>query len=168
MLLASACLPTLFQAVEIDGDAYWDGGYSGNPSMAPLVRECNSRDIILVQINPIERPGTPRTAREIHNRLNEVSFNSPLMKELRMAAMLRRVADPGSGEGAVWAKMRIHRIASPMMTELSASSKLLAEWAFLCMLRDEGRRAAQAFLDEHGADVGVRSTFDIDALVEQF
>jgi NTE family protein len=167
-LLASACLPTMFQAVEIDGEAYWDGGYTGNPTITPLVRECDSRDTILVQINPIERTGIPRTAPEIHNRLNEVSFNSPLMKELRMAAMLRRVADPGTGEGSVWARMRIHRIASPMMTELSASSKLLAEWAFLCMLRDEGRRAAQGFLDEHGADVGVRSTFDIDALVEQF
>jgi NTE family protein len=167
-LLASACLPTMFQAVEIDGEAYWDGGYTGNPTITPLVRECDSQDTILVQINPIERPGIPRTAAEIHNRLNEVAFNSPLMKELRMAALLRRVADPGSGEGAVWAKMRIHRIASPMMTDLSASSKLLAEWAFLCMLRDEGRRAAQAFLDEHGEDVGVRSSFDIDELIEQF
>jgi NTE family protein len=167
-LLASACLPTMFQAVEIDGEAYWDGGYTGNPTITPLVRECDSQDTILVQINPIERAGIPRTAPEIHNRLNEVSFNSPLMKELRMAAILRRVADPGSGEGAVWARMRIHRIASPMMTDLSASSKLLAEWAFLCMLRDEGRRAAQAFLDEHGEAVGVRSSFDIDELIEQF
>jgi NTE family protein len=167
-LLASACLPTLFQAVEIDGEAYWDGGYTGNPTITPLVRECDSTDTILVQINPIERPGIPRTASEIHNRLNEVSFNSPLMKELRMAALLRRTADPGSGEGALWARMRVHRIASAAMTELSSSSKLLAEWAFLCMLRDEGRRAAEAFLDAHGADVGVRSTFDLDELLEGF
>jgi NTE family protein len=165
-LLASACLPTMFQAVEIDGDPYWDGGYSGNPTITPLVRECDSRDTILVQINPIERPGTPRTATEIQNRLNEVSFNSPLMKELRMAALLRRAADPGTGEGAVWASMRIHRIASDLMTSLSASSKLLAEWAFLCMLRDDGRRAAEAFLEAHGDDVGVRSSFDIDSLIE--
>jgi NTE family protein len=165
-LLASACLPTLFQAVEIDGDPYWDGGYSGNPTITPLVRECDSRDTILVQINPIERPGTPRTATEIQNRLNEVSFNSPLMKELRMAALLRRAADPGTGEGAVWASMRIHRIASDLMTSLSASSKMLAEWAFLCMLRDDGRRAAEAFLEAHGDDVGVRSSFDIDALID--
>jgi NTE family protein len=167
-LLASACLPTLFQAVEIDGEAYWDGGYTGNPTITPLVRECDSQDTILVQINPIERPGIPRTAAEIHNRLNEVAFNSPLMKELRMAALLRRVADPGSGEGRVWSQMRIHRISSAMMTDLSSSSKLLAEWAFLCMLRDEGRRAAEAFLDAHGADVGVRSTFDLDELIEGF
>jgi NTE family protein len=90
------------------------------------------------------------------------------MKELRMAALLRRVADPGSGEGRVWSQMRIHRISSAMMTDLSSSSKLLAEWAFLCMLRDEGRRAAEAFLDAHGADVGVRSTFDLDELIEGF
>lgn len=166
-LLASACLPTLFQAVEIDGDPYWDGGYSGNPTITPLVRECDSTDTILVQINPIERPGTPKTAMEIQNRLNEVSFNGPLMKELRMAALLRRVADPGTGEGATWAKMRIHRIASDMMTELSMSSKMLAEWSFLCMLRDEGRRAAEAFLEKHGADVGVRASFDIDSLLDE-
>ncbi len=166
VLLASACLPTMFQAVEIDGEAYWDGGYSGNPSMTPLIRECSSSDTILVQINPIERPGTPRTAREIHNRLNEVAFNATLIKEFRAAALLRRVADPGTGEGAVWAKMRIHRIASDAMIDLGYSSKLLAEWEFFLMLRDEGRRAAEAFIEKHGADLGVRSTLDIDAYLE--
>jgi len=166
VLLASACLPTMFQAVEIDGEAYWDGGYSGNPSMAPLIRECHASDTILVQINPIERPGTPKTAREIHNRLNEVAFNAVLIKELRAMALLRQVADPGTGDGAILAKMRIHRIASDVMIDLGYSSKLLAEWEFFLMLRDEGRRAAQAFLDEHGADLGRRSTLDIDAYLE--
>ncbi len=84
VLLASACLPTLFQAVEIDGEAYWDGGYAGNPTITPLIRECSSSDTILVQVNPVERKGTPRSAREIINRVNEVSFNATLMKELRM------------------------------------------------------------------------------------
>jgi len=166
VLLASACLPTMFKAVEIDGEAYWDGGYSGNPSMAPLVRECTSEDTILIQINPVERPGTPKTAREIHNRLNEIAFNSNLIKELRAAALLRKVADPGHSEGEVWAKMRIHRIASEEMTQLSSSSKVLAEWEFFCRLRDKGRRAAEAFLNAHGADLGVRSTLDLDALLE--
>jgi NTE family protein len=166
-LLASACLPTMFQAVEIDGEAYWDGGFSGNPTITPLVRESEAHDTLLVQINPVNRPGTPRTAREIHNRLNEVAFNSPLMKELRMIALLQQVADPGHSEGALWAGMRIHRIASDAMAELSASSKLLAEWGFFCKLRDEGRRAAAAFLEAHGADLGVRSTFDLDALLEE-
>ena len=84
VLLASACLPSLFQAVEIDGESYWDGGYSGNPTITPLVRECRSHDTILVQINPVERPGVPKSAREIVNRLNEVSFNAVLLKELRI------------------------------------------------------------------------------------
>ena len=103
VLLASACLPTLFQAIEIDGEAYWDGGYSGNPTITPLVRECGSRDILLVAVNPVERQGTPRSAREILDRLNEVSFNATLLKELRMIALLRQVADAGTGEGALWA-----------------------------------------------------------------
>src|SRR5690606_18096589 len=154
VLLASACLPTLFQAVEIDGDPYWDGGYAGNPTITPLVRECSSDDVVLVQINPVERTGVPRSAREIHNRLNEVSFNSPLLKELRMIAVLKRVADPGSGEGAMWARMNLHRIATDAMLELGYSSKLIAEWPFLCKLRDEGRRAAGAFLDAYAQDIG--------------
>ena len=166
VLLASACLPTMFQAVEIDGEPYWDGGYSGNPSMSPLVRECQSSDTILVQINPIQRPGTPRTAREIHNRLNEIAFNTTLINQFRAAALLRRVADPGSGEGAVWARMRVHRIASDVMLDLGYSSKLLAEWSFFCMLRDEGRKAAEQFLEQQGKSIGVRSTLDIDAYLE--
>src|ERR1700720_641110 len=89
-LLASACLPTLFQAIEINGEAYWDGGYSGNPTITPLVRECKSHDTLLVAVNPVERPGTPKTARDILNRINEVSFNSVLLKELRMIALLRQ------------------------------------------------------------------------------
>jgi NTE family protein len=165
-LLASACLPTMFQAVEIDGDIYWDGGYSGNPTITPLVRECESRDTILVQINPIVRKERPRTATEIANRLNEVSFNAVLLKELRMIALLRQNADAAEAEGARWAGMRIHRVASDMMTSLSASSKLLAEWEFLCLLRDEGRRAADAFLEHSAGDIGRRSTLDLDALLQ--
>jgi NTE family protein len=167
ILLASACLPTMFQAIEIDGEPYWDGGFAGNPTITPLIRECASTDTILVQVNPVERPGTPRTAQEILNRVNEVSFNATLLKELRMIALLRQVSDPGTSEGARWANMRIHRVASDMMTELGYSSKLNAEWTFLTMLRDEGRRSANVFLTAHGADLGARSTLDIDALIGQ-
>jgi NTE family protein len=166
VLLASACLPTLFQAIEIEGEGYWDGGYSGNPTITPLVRECNSKDTILVQINPVERPGLPRAARDILNRLNEVSFNAVLLKELRMIALLRKVAQPDNSESASWAEMRIHRISSDVMVELGYSSKLNAEWEFLCMLRDEGRRAGDAFLGAHHDDLGRRSTFDLDELLE--
>jgi len=166
VLLASACLPSLFQAVEIDDESYWDGGYSGNPTITPLVRECRSHDTILVQINPVERPGVPKTAREIVNRLNEVSFNAVLLKELRMIALLRQIADPGDTEGASWAAMRIHRVASDLMVDLGYSSKLNAEWDFLCMLRDAGRSAADSFLAAHGADLGRRSSYDLDVLLK--
>lgn len=167
VLLASACLPTLFQAVEIDGEPYWDGGYVGNPTITPLVRESDASDAILVQINPNERQEIPRTASDILNRLNEISFNSPLMKELRMIALLRQVADPGGGEGARWARMRTHRIMTHKLAEFGASSKLNAEWDFVSMLKEEGRRSAAEFLAAHGDDLGKRSTADLDVLLAE-
>jgi NTE family protein len=167
VLLASACLPTLFQAIEIEGEPYWDGGYSGNPTITPLVRECDSQDTLLVAVNPVERAGTPRTAREILDRLNEVSFNATLLKELRMIALLREVADLGKCEGAQWAHMRIHLIASPVLPTLGASSKFNAEWDFLCMLRDEGRRCADAFLSANAANIGKQSSVDLNVLLQQ-
>jgi len=167
VLLASACLPTMFRAVEIDGEAYWDGGFTGNPTITPLVRETDAHDSILVQINPRERADAPRNAADILNRLNEISFNSPLMKELRMIALLRQVADPGTGEGARWAHMRTHRIMTDMLAQFGASSKLNAEWPFLEMLRTEGRRAAGEFLDANGKDLGKRSTADLDVLLTE-
>ena len=115
VLLASACLPTMFQAIEIDGEPYWDGGFSGNPTLTPLILESDARDTVLVQINPVRAQDTPRTARDIASRMNEVSFNAVLLKELRMIAVLRQVVDAGRGEGARWARMRIHRIHSAMM-----------------------------------------------------
>jgi len=165
-LMASACLPSMFQAVEIDGQAYWDGGYSGNPTMTPLINECVSNDTIIVGINPVERPGIPKTARDILNRLNEVAFNAVLLKELQMMAVLREVSDPGSAKTAHWAQMRVHLIRSALLTDLGASSKLNAEWEFLTMLRDEGRRAADAFMAEKGPLLGKQSTLPIDQLLE--
>jgi NTE family protein len=131
------------------------------------VRESEAQDTIIVQINPRERPVTPRSAREILNRLNEVSFNATLMKELRMIALLRQAADPGSGEGARWAVMRMHRIMTDMMRELGYSSKMNAERAFLEMLREEGRQAAGAFLEAHADDLGRRSTADLGELLTE-
>lgn len=165
VLLASACLPTLYQAIEVDGEAYWDGGYTGNPTITPLVQECVSSDTILVQINPIERLGTPKTAREVLNRVNEIAFNATLMKELRMIALLRRMVSGTTGECSRWASMRIHRIACHDMAELGYSSKLNAEWAFLTFLRDRGRTCADAFLTNHRQDLNQRSSFDLDAFL---
>lgn len=168
-LLASACLPTMFQAVEIEGVPYWDGGYSGNPTMTPLISAHEESDTIIVPINPIERPGTPTTAREILNRLNEVSFNAVLLKELRMIALLRDVAaqlPKGAlkGEAGAWARLRIHSVPNRLMAGLGYSSKLNAEWAFLTMLRDKGREAASEFLAMHADALGHRSTLPIERL----
>jgi NTE family protein len=120
-----------------------------------------------VQINPRVREETPRTAAEILNRINEISFNSPLMKELRMIALLRQAADPGTGEGARWASMRTHRIITDKLASFGASSKLNAEAPFLEMLKEEGRASADSFLKQHGHDVGVRSTADLDVLLAE-
>jgi NTE family protein len=166
VLLASACLPTLFQAIEIDGESYWDGGYSGNPTMTPLVRDLESDDTILIPINPVERSGTPTSAREILNRLNEVSFNAALLKELRMMALLKKVADPGHSEGAQWARMRVHMVRNDLMKELGYSSKLNAEWDFVSMLFERGRNACDAFLAKDGGSIGKRSSVDLDVLLD--
>jgi NTE family protein len=167
VLLASACLPQLFQAIEIDGEAYWDGGYSGNPSIMPLVLECSASDTILVPINPIERPGAPRSAREILDRINEVAFNAVTLKELKMIALLRQVADPGTCEGALWGKMRVHAVRNSTTMNLGYSSKLNAEWSFLEMLRDAGRSSADEFMRKHRHDLGRKSSIDLDVLLEQ-
>jgi NTE family protein len=169
-LLASGCLPTLFQAVEIEGELYWDGGYSGNPTITPLIRESRSRDTILVQINPIERDERPESARDIANRLNEVSFNAVLMKELRMMALLQRgarIVAIEDEECRRWSEMRMHRISSPMMNVLGYSSKLNAEWAFITLLRDEGRKVCDAFLSDAGEKIGRSASFDIGEFIEE-
>jgi NTE family protein len=165
-LLASACLPQLFQAVEIDGEPYWDGGFAGNPTLVPLITRLQSDDTILIPINPIERPGTPRTARDILDRMNEISFNAAALKELKMIALMRRVADTGRTEGANWARMRMHIVRNTIMVQLGYSSKLNAEWAFLTMLHEEGRRAGEAFLAAHGDAIGRTSSLDLDGLIE--
>ena len=164
-LLASACLPQLFQAVEIEGEPYWDGGFAGNPTLVPLITELQSDDTILVPINPIERPGTPRSARDILDRVNEISFNAVALKELKMMAMLRKVADPGNTEGAAWARMRLHMVRNEVMVGLGYSSKLNAEWAFLQWLRDAGREATERFLRTHADEIGRRSSLDLDAML---
>ena len=167
VLLASACLPTMFRAVEIDGEPYWDGGFAGNPTITPLIRESDAFDTIIVQINPRERRDKLRKAGDILDRLNEISFNAPLMKELRMIALLRQAADPGHGEGARWARMRTHRIMTDRLAEFGASSKLNAEWEFLALLKEEGRKSADAFLAGHGADLGSKSSTDFDVLLQE-
>jgi NTE family protein len=161
-VLASACLPFMFQAVEIDGEAYWDGGYMGNPAIFPLIYNCDSSDVLVVHINPIERPDIPMTAKDILNRINEISFNSSLMREMRAIAFVTRLIDDKQLSGSNMKRMLIHSIAGgEFMKELSVSSKLNCDWEFLTHLRDEGREQANAFLADHHADLNVASTIDI-------
>ena len=130
------------------------------------MRDCNSDDVILVAVSPVERPDRPTGAREILNRINEISFNAGLLKELRMIALLRQVADVGNCEGARWASKRIHLVRNDLATVLDSSSKMSAEWAFLEMLHKEGRRVAESFLAQDGANLGKRSSIDLNVLLE--
>ena len=167
-LMASACLPTLFQAVEIDGEAYWDGGYMGNPALFPLVDECEARDMIIVQINPIERHELPTTAADIANRVNEITFNASLIKELRSLGFLWEVIHYEGLEREKYRDGRVHRIhGGETMLDLSVSSKFNAEWDFLVYLRDAGREAAGEWLEAHFDDIGKRSTVDLSELFEE-
>ncbi len=167
-VMASACLPTLYKAVEIDGEAYWDGGFMGNPALFPLVDECDSRDCILIQINPLYRPEVPRSARDIQNRLNEITFNASLIKELRSIVLLWELITHENLDRQEYRDARIHVIGdTDTMEALGVSSKMNAEWAFLTYLRDKGRAAAERWLAAHYDDIGVRSTFDVSWVLEE-
>lgn len=162
VVMASACLPLMFHAVEIDGVPYWDGGYMGNPALFPFVNHSPSNDVVIVQINPVVRKGTPRTASEILNRVNEITFNSSLMKELRAIDFVDRLIDENKLSGDEYRRLNVHIIdADEEMKTLGASSKMNSEWAFLVHLRDIGRRAAEGWIDRHFDDIGERSTVDL-------
>jgi NTE family protein len=163
-VLASACLPFMFQAVEIDGEAYWDGGYMGNPALYPLIYNCKSSDIVIVHINPLIRNEIPKTATEILNRINEISFNSSLMREMRAISFVTRLIEEKSVDDVELKHVLIHGISDDqLMSGLGVASKLNADWDFLTHLRDVGRLRADAWLAENFAKVGVESTVDIHA-----
>jgi NTE family protein len=161
-VLASACVPTLFQAITIDGQHYWDGGYMGNPAIFPLIYHCNTRDVVIVHINPLVRPGVPITAADILNRISEISFNSSLMRELRTIAFVTDLIQQGKLDRNEMKEVLIHSIKSDKaMCALSVSSKYNADWDFLCGLRDNGRREAETWLTENYRNIGERSSIDI-------
>ncbi|MXU65136.1 patatin-like phospholipase family protein [Oceanomicrobium pacificus] len=167
-VLASACLPFLSQAVEIDGEAYWDGGYMGNPPLFPLIDESEARDLIIVQINPVERAGVPRTAWEIDDRLNEITFNSSLIKELRALFLLSETIREGGLEREAYRDARLHLIAdTDELPSLGASTKMNAEPEFLDHLHDLGRRTADKWLADHGAKLGRNSSYTPDFVFEE-
>ena len=161
-VMASGCLPFLFKAVEIDGEAYWDGGYMGNPAIFPLIYRCGSPDIMVVHVNPIMREEVPVTAGEIMNRINEISFNSSLMREMRAISFVTRLIDENRGLERQLRRMMIHSIAADdVMGKLGVASKLNADWEFLSALKETGRERAQAWLDRNFERVGRESTTDI-------
>jgi NTE family protein len=170
-VMASACLPELFRAVEIDGVPYWDGGYLGNPVIFPFFATTHTEDVLVVQINPLVRKKTPTSSSEIVNRLNEITFNAPLLAEYRAIEFVARLIDQGrlprgTGPGQ-YRRVNIHRIVLDQFgTELDASTKLTTYYDFFEVLRVGGKRAARRFLDEHFDDLGVRSTVDLRAEVQ--
>jgi NTE family protein len=152
----------MFQAVEIEGEHYWDGGYMGNPTIFPLIYNCESSDVVIVHINPIERGEVPRTARDILNRINEVSFNSSLMREMRAVAFVTKMIDEGQIKDGTLKRMLIHAIeAEKFMSDLGVSSKLNLDWEFLMHLRDVGREHAERWLVDCFDKLNVESSIDI-------
>jgi NTE family protein len=166
-LLASACLPQLFQAVEIDGEPYWDGGYLANPALWPLIYDPTPPDILVVNLNPFVRKQTPKTPAQILDRLNEITFNGSLVSELRAIAFVQKLIEQGllseKAEGR-YRNMLIHFIgADAWLNDLTMESKFKTDWSFLTDLKNRGRRAAGAWLEKGLADVGVRSSCDVAA-----
>ena len=161
-VMASACLPMLFKAVEIEGEAYWDGGYSGNPALHPLIYQTETSDILLVQINPVEHLDVPSSASEIMERVNEVTFNASLLAELRAIEFVRRLLAEGKLDARRYKSVRMHRIdGGSVLAPFGADSKLRADLAFVRKLFALGRTAGQEWLHAHRKDVGVRPSIKI-------
>ena len=167
MVMASACLPFMFQAVEIDGVPYWDGGYMGNPVLYPFYYSSSCDDIVVVQINPVERKGAPKTAREILDRVNEITFNGSFLRELRAIDFVGRLLENDKINNENYRNIRMHIVeAHEQLAEMGASTKLNAEWEFLEHLHDIGRQAAQDWLTENRDHIGNKSTVDVRAMFQ--
>ncbi|MGV6848300.1 MAG: patatin-like phospholipase family protein [Marinibacterium sp.] len=171
-ILASACLPTIFRAVEIadpetgESEAYWDGGYTGNPALFPLFRPELPGDIVIVNINPLERADLPVTPQQIENRINEISFNSSLLRELRAISFVQRLLDDHAIAPDRMRRIFVHMIADDaLMNELSVATKTVPSAPVLAQLKDAGRAAADRFLQDHFDDLGARSSIDLPALI---
>lgn len=169
VVMASACLPTMFKAVEIDGTPYWDGGFMGNPVLFPFIDHSASADIVIVQINPLMRPGTPTRARDIQNRVNEITFNASLLRDLRTIDLIHRLIEEGALSDDDYRVMHLHVIdGCDDMLALDASSKLNSEWAFLLHLRDLGRTHADRWLSQNFDRIEVESTLDMRTMFDDF
>jgi NTE family protein len=169
-VMASACLPMLFQAVEIEGESYWDGGYVGNPALLPLVRESPAHDLVIVQLNPVLRAEVPRRAQDIIDRVNEVSFNSSLVREMQSIALMKQVIEAEGVPSHQFREplfrqideLRVHRIHGDAdLAALGARTNAHAGRALLEQLHGLGRGAADAWLEWHGRDLGRRSSLNL-------
>ena len=161
-VLASTCLPMLFQAVRIDGQDYWDGGYSGNPAMTPLISHCSSADLVLVQINPIQREKSPQTPTDIMDRVNELTFNASLLAQMRTIDFINRLLDSGRLDAARYKQVLLHRIdGGEALERYPASSKQSTDGTLIRELFELGHASAQRFLKSRFDDLGVRSTVNI-------
>ncbi|WP_084863793.1 patatin-like phospholipase family protein [Salibaculum halophilum] len=172
-IVASACLPTLFQAVEVEDpetgniEAFWDGGYTGNPALFPLFEPALPPDIVVVNINPLHRDQLPRTPTEIQNRINEISFNSSLLRELRAIDFVQRLQDAGTMDKDAMKRPLIHMISDDgLMNELSVATKTVPVPSVIAQLKAAGRRAAGAFLRDHKAQIGVEQSANLRAMFE--
>lgn len=169
VVMASACLPTMFKAVEIEGVPYWDGGFMGNPVLFPFIDHSPSADILIVQINPLKRSGTPRRARDIQNRVNEVTFNASLLRDLRTIDLIHRLIEDGALSDNEYRRMHMHMIdGCDDMLALDASSKMNSEWPFLIHLRDLGRGHADRWLKANFDKIEKESTLDVRAMFDGF
>lgn len=167
MVLASGCLPYLFQTPMIDGEGYWDGGYIANPAIEPMTRATGTDDALIVQLNPIVRNEIPKTAHEITDRLNEITFNASLVTELRFIGERNRLLEAGELRSDRYREIHLHMIhGDDELGRFPPSSKLLSETAFLHKLKALGRDACDQWLEKHGRDIGKRSTFNYRRLVE--
>ena len=164
-VLASACLPPYFQAVEVDGEHYWDGGYLGNPAIFPLIYRQGVNDVIIMQVTAITRDELPASAADVLHRINEISFNSSLMREMRAIAFATRLIDTGQLDKDKHRRMFMHWIGNDtLMSQLGTATQFHPEWALLCQLRDEGRKTASDWLDRNFEHIGARSTVEIDKM----
>lgn len=164
-VLASACLPPYFQAIEIDGEYYWDGGYMGNPAIFPLIYRQGSKDVIVVHVNPIHRHDVPRSAADIMHRVNEISFNSSLMREMRAVAFVTGLIDKSELDAQKYSRMLIHWVGSDeVMSRLGTATQFYPDWDLLCRLHGEGRETAKRWLKANFAQIGRRSTVDLGAM----
>ena len=161
-LLASACLPTLFQAVDIEGEAYWDGGYTGNPALFPLFEGHLPDDVLIININPLMRDTVPTESQEIQNRINEISFNASLLRELRAIAFVKRLLSDGSLERGTMKDVLVHMVSDDeLMNDLNVATKTIPTPVILAELKSAGRAAMDGFLAAHKGDLGQRGTVDL-------